>query len=116
MGSPFRLFSEPRISDHALLRFFERVLGVDVEQLRTRLLTPAIVEAIKAGATSIVADGMTFVIDDCVIVTTLGPGQCPNARKRTHARIVSIDDDELKKLIDEYRRAMGEAAPAPAEN
>lgn len=111
MRGPLRFFSEPRLSDHALLRFIERVLGVDLDQLRERLLSPAIVEAIKAGATEIIAGEVTFVVDGVIIVTTLGPGQLPTRPSRGRPScIISIDDDSLRQTIEEYRRAMGEVA------
>ena len=59
----------PVVSNHAILRFLERVYGVDVESVRKRILTPTVAAAVKAGARRIKVEGMTFVIENGVIVT-----------------------------------------------
>lgn len=35
------------VTDHAMLRYFERVLGIDVEALRATMLTPSQLESVK---------------------------------------------------------------------
>lgn len=62
---------EPRISDHAVLRFVERALGIDVDAIRDRILTPTIRDAVSAGATAVTIEGIKFLIKDGVIVTTI---------------------------------------------
>jgi hypothetical protein len=59
----------PIVSNHAILRFLERVHGVDVESVRKRILTPLVIEAVKAGATRITVEGVRFIIKNGVIVT-----------------------------------------------
>jgi hypothetical protein len=59
----------PIVSNHALLRFLERVDGVDVEGARARIMTPSVIAAIKAGAVRITVEGVRFVIKNGVIVT-----------------------------------------------
>lgn len=59
----------PVVSNHAILRFLECVYGVDVEAVRKRILTPMVAAAVIAGAKRIKVEGMTFVIENGVIVT-----------------------------------------------
>lgn len=61
----------PSISDHALLRYIERVHGVDVEAMKAELLTPNIVAAIKSGATAVKSPIGTMVIKGSTVVTFL---------------------------------------------
>jgi hypothetical protein len=61
----------PRVSDHAVLRYIERVMGVDVEQIRRGLLTPLVRQAMIAGAKQVTIEGVTFVIDNQTLVTVV---------------------------------------------
>lgn len=69
-----------RVSDHAVLRYLERVGGFDIEGLRasiSRRVTPAV----SLGATGVVIDGFSYRvgIDDwglvvCTVIPATGTG------------------------------------------
>lgn len=63
--------NDVRVSDHAVLRYIERVLKFDVDAIRKQILTPERIGYIKAGACKINVDGTVFVVKDKTIVTTL---------------------------------------------
>lgn len=75
---------EPRLSDHALLRYLERVKGVDVESARREIMTPSIVAAVKAMATSVLVNGARFLVREGVIVTIMETEKKP--RLKCHDR------------------------------
>lgn len=75
----------PRITDHAVLRFLERVKGVDLAAVRAEMATPEVCAAVKAGARSVITQGHALVIENGTIITVLGPGMRPNRRKRRNA-------------------------------
>ena len=63
-----------RVSDHALLRYMERILGVDVESFRAKLrahLEPAA----EAGAASLTVAGLSFRFSrnslECAVTTVI---------------------------------------------
>jgi hypothetical protein len=85
---------EPSVSDHAVLRYMERVHGIDVEQLRGLILTETVEKAIRAGASAVRVDGMTYVIKGATIVTVLGSEQRP--KKKTKRGTVETDCDEAE--------------------
>lgn len=59
------------VSDHALLRYLQRVLGIDVELVRASI-TRDVEGAVELGATSVAVDGIRYQIDpDHRIVTTV---------------------------------------------
>ncbi len=60
-----------RVSDHAVLRYIERVLGFDVGKIRKDILTPEREGFIRAGASKININGVVFVVKDKTIVTTI---------------------------------------------
>lgn len=62
----------PRVSDHAVLRYLERVKGLDIEKIRSEILTPDIAAAIRAGATAVTISGARFPVRGGVIVTVIG--------------------------------------------
>ena len=62
---------ELRISQHALLRYAERVLGIDFNMFEQVILTPANRAAIEAGATAIKVDGIKLVVQNRCVVTVL---------------------------------------------
>lgn len=63
--------AEPRVSDHALVRWLERVMGYDVEAVRASILTPERAEMIRMGATAIKANGVSLKVVDNTVVTIL---------------------------------------------
>lgn len=68
------LSKEPvRVSDHAVLRYMERQMGLNVELVRAHIFglcaTPA-----AFGAASIRAEGVRFIIDDMMVVTVTPDG------------------------------------------
>jgi len=62
--------NEPVVSEHALLRYFERVLGFDLEAIRSQLVTDDIAAVInQTGSGKIPAKGCRLVFKDRVVVT-----------------------------------------------
>ena len=82
---------EPRMSEHALLRYIERVYGVDVEVVRAEVMTPAIVAALKTGATAVTVKGVKMLAKDGTIVTVV-TDEMKNAGK--HKRTRSFEDED----------------------
>lgn len=62
---------EPRISDHAVLRYAERVLGLDVDKLKKEMMSDNLKYASKGGATRYANRKARFVIRDNTVVTVL---------------------------------------------
>lgn len=88
------------ISDHALLRYMERVQGIDVEDLKDDLLRryPTLKAALKSGATSITVDGISFVMKNGT-VTSVIEGSTRHSRS-TH----------LQRQMDEQENPRGPSA------
>lgn len=60
------------ISDHAVLRYLERVRGIDVEAVRAEMMSPAIDTAIAFGCDAVVTgNGARLLIADDTVVTVL---------------------------------------------
>lgn len=57
-----------RVSDHAVLRYLERVQGMDVEQVR-REIGHKVDRAVELGASGAVSDGFVYRIESGVVVT-----------------------------------------------
>ena len=75
-----------RVCDHALLRFIERVGGLDVEDLRRRLaesLDRAVgaAELLGQSEMTIAADGNRYIVVKGVLVTVLAPPMKPKRMK-----------------------------------
>lgn len=62
------------VSDHAVLRYLERVAGVDVAAIRTEIM-----EAVKRsqGAPIVRVGDVRYVIRGEAVVSVLGTGQMP---------------------------------------
>lgn len=60
--------TSPSVSDHALVRYIERVLGFDVESIREDILKQTL-NAIVSGANSVKKEGMVFQIKNNTVVT-----------------------------------------------
>lgn len=61
------------VSDHALVRYFERVMGLDVDQARRDVVHAALGDILAAGAANgkYPAGGYTIVLEDRKVVTIL---------------------------------------------
>jgi hypothetical protein len=74
-----------RVTDHALVRFVERVGGLDVEALRCALAA-SLARASAAASIgqrryTVLADGVAYVVVDGVLVTVIdGPVTHPHDR------------------------------------
>lgn len=71
------------VTDHALIRYLDRVMGLDVEAVRDRLAADA-APAIAAGACSFSSGGHTLAIRDGR-VTTVMIGETAQATRRRKA-------------------------------
>lgn len=70
-----------RVSDHAVLRYLERVGGFDIEALR-RDIRDRVHRAAEAGASGVVIDGFRFCVrmdrEGGLVITTVIPGDLPS--------------------------------------
>ena len=60
-----------RVSDHAIVRYLERFKDVDIMSVRKEILTPEIVSAIRAGASTVHLNGAVFKVTNGVITTIM---------------------------------------------
>ncbi|HEB41819.1 MAG TPA: hypothetical protein ENI08_02240 [Candidatus Dependentiae bacterium] len=60
---------EPSLSEHAILRYLERVEGIDIEKLRSEIMTTKVIEMIKMLGTGTIPSGKykLRVIDNVVV-------------------------------------------------
>lgn len=93
----------PRLSDHALMRYFERIYKVDLDKVRAEIMTPAVISAIEAGAKAVIVNGLRMPIENYCIVTVLDESTRLK-RKTPKSRIVEVDE------ISEYFEDEGAAA------
>lgn len=83
----------PTVTDHALLRYIERVHGVDIEAIRAAILTPVVVTAIKNGAAAVRSDECRYTIKDMSVVTVYVEEKRSTARKPTRAMRERLEYD-----------------------
>lgn len=85
--------AEPKISDHAMLRYVERVMGIDVDALRAEIMSDSVKAALRSGASGVTVNGVKMVAKDGVIVTVLSDEMRPKQKtlKRWHRE--EIDED-----------------------
>lgn len=63
------------VSDHAVLRYLERVEGLDIERLR-REIGARVDLAVDLGACGVIIDGFSYKIEGGVVTTVLRMSQC----------------------------------------
>ena len=75
------------VTDHAIVRYLERVYGVDVNSLRKRI-ADITKDGRDAGASAIISDGVRYTLDPKgKVVTVTGPAEeVPNRGKRWKRR------------------------------
>lgn len=69
------------VSDHAVVRYLERVVGVDMDSIRSRIMTPTVELAIRSGVTRIrLAEGVIVATDG--MITTFLPSDAGHNRRK----------------------------------
>jgi hypothetical protein len=84
-GEPLNLRKVRRrasVTDHALLRYMERVLDIPVEQIRRSILTDAVVLGMAMKALSVRATDHQVVIQGRAVTTILSPDMIVRRRRR----------------------------------
>jgi hypothetical protein len=74
------------VSDHACLRYFERVYGLDLDALKREILTPEVCAQIAAGAVTVNIRGHKAPVENGCIRTIL-PLNVPTKGKYHQARM-----------------------------
>lgn len=70
-----------QISDHACLRYLERVYGIDMGKVRAEMQTPALAKADEFGAPVLIGrHGERLIIREGIVVTVLSKGRYAGAR------------------------------------
>ena len=59
------------VTDHAVIRYLERVKGIDIERIRKEIETPTVRAALRIGASGVRSKGVQYVIKGGKIVTVL---------------------------------------------
>jgi hypothetical protein len=69
------------ISDHAVLRWLERVKGVDIAAVRAEMQTPALAKADEFGAPVLIGrHGERLVIREGIVTTVIAKGRYQGTR------------------------------------
>lgn len=68
-----RIYKNIRVSDHAIVRYLERVGGVNIEAIKRMILTEAVEDAVQMGAREVNTKQFTVKADRGVIVTIQPP-------------------------------------------
>lgn len=66
----------PQITDHALIRYLERVIGIDVDAHR-REIEQRVTVAVERGACALVREGFRYRIKDCNVTTIVAVSHDP---------------------------------------
>lgn len=65
----------PFVSDHAILRYLERVKGVNMDNIRAEMMSPAVHAAVQVGCnTVIMGNGARLRLHGNVVQTVLAKG------------------------------------------
>jgi hypothetical protein len=92
-----------RITDHALLRYVERVFGIDVDALKREILTDGVAKGIEHGASTITVNGIQFRVKDRSIVTVIGGDQKTHRKKsKAHHRGRRPEQDDINPHLADY--------------
>lgn len=78
------------VTDHALVRYMERVMGFDFDPIRERILTPTVTRALREGVTRIRTQDGYVIAKESIVTTFLpldaGPTRGSGAKVRNRPR------------------------------
>lgn len=83
---------KPGVSDHAMLRYLERVLDIDVDAMREALLTENVRNAMKMGASGVIVNGVHFVIKGQMLVTVMTRDNVKRSKFRMRRRGSDVNE------------------------
>ena len=68
-----RIAADIDVSDHAVLRYLERVKGLDIEGIKDEILTPELIALVKAcgGSANYTIDGVKVVMKEFIVKTII---------------------------------------------
>lgn len=69
--------SLPAVTDHALMRYLDRALGLDLEAYR-REIALRCAAAVKMGASGLTVDGIRYEFRGGAVISVLGRGMVAN--------------------------------------
>ena len=64
------MMTKPPVSDHALIRYLERVLNIDVERHR-RLISAKVARGVELGASGVIVDGYCYKLLQGRVITVV---------------------------------------------
>ena len=73
------------VTDHAVIRYLERVQGVDIEALRRQIGRVAD-KGLAVGAGGVISGGMIYVIEGGFVVTVIPQHEPRRGRRRRKAQ------------------------------
>lgn len=73
------------VTDHAIVRYLERVEGKDIEALR-RQIGHTVQKGIEQGANGVVSGGYVYRIDGIAVVTIAVQNEVERGRKKRRGR------------------------------
>lgn len=87
--------SAVQVTDHAVLRYLERAMGLNIEVVREHILGIC-VSAASFGAVAVRSEGLKFVIDGNRIVTVEPDSLLPSrtSQKRAIERARQLEENE----------------------
>lgn len=80
------------VTDHAVLRYLERVKGIDIDAVRDEL-GRVVDRAIELGAGAAIVDGVKYVLNDKTIVTCTEVKQVPLRGRAMRRRARAAKED-----------------------
>lgn len=97
----------PFLTDHAVIRWLERVEGIDIAKVEREIMTPATITALKAGATGIIVRGHVLKAKAGRIMTVVGKEM---VRRRPAQPLKAPPKREADQLRSELRKYFEELA------
>lgn len=64
----------PKVSEHALLRYLERIIGFNIAEANSIILSEGVRDHMRVGARSFVVDGIRYRTQNNTIVTVMVEG------------------------------------------
>lgn len=80
------------VTDHAVLRYLERVHGIDIDAVREEV-SHLVDLAVEMGAGAVVVDGLKYVLRDEVVITAAPVKSTPLPGRYVRPRRREIDDE-----------------------
>lgn len=97
----------PIVTEHAILRYLERAMGIDIDKIKQQILTKELLEMIDKFNTGVFTiDGIKYKVQNRAVVTILDKDMKPKYTNKKVKRDREDHEPSERELLDQLEESL----------